>query len=95
MVGAEGLEPTNSREGRFTVSRNCHYAIPPNWSNAHVLPTVSLLSKSSGLAVFLALDKTIGWMKGVLRHPLTGHHVGEFVNTTLAPPHKTKISKYK
>ena len=32
LVGAEGLEPTNSREGRFTVSYNCHYAMPPNWS---------------------------------------------------------------
>lgn len=26
------------------------------WSNARVLPTVSLFSKNSGLAVFLALD---------------------------------------
>ena len=28
MVLEVGLEPTNSEEGRFTVSCDCHYAIP-------------------------------------------------------------------
>ena len=28
LVLEVGLEPTNSEEGRFTVSCDCHYAIP-------------------------------------------------------------------
>ena len=28
-MGAVGLEPTNSKEGRFTVFCNCHYAMLP------------------------------------------------------------------
>jgi hypothetical protein len=28
-VGVIGLEPMNSKEGRFTVFSNCHYATLP------------------------------------------------------------------
>ena len=27
-----GLEPTKAYAGRFTVSCDCHYTIPANWS---------------------------------------------------------------
>lgn len=36
-MGQVGLEPTNSEEGRFTVSSNCHYATDPNLQHVNEL----------------------------------------------------------
>ena len=104
LVGAVGLEPTNSKEAWFTVKCSCRCAMLPSWKVSRgvfryfiderysrlLLPSLGALS---GVCVLPALPSSVSWI-GELPHSSTPCYHGHTLWFPLfvCTPERTRTS---